>query len=55
MLVRFYSVNHPRHKSGRTLTDGFQLVRPVSQGGSTVAYLLPPECARALVAGSRSF
>ena len=55
MLVRFYSVKHPRHKIWRTLTDGFQLVRPVSPGGSTVAYLLSPECARALLAGSRSF
>lgn len=55
MLIRFYSVKHPRHKTWRKLADGFELVRPLSPGGSTVAYMLTPECARALVAGSRSF
>jgi len=55
MLVRFYSVKHPRHKTWRTLPGGFELVRPLSSGGSTVAYLITPECARKLLAGSRRF
>lgn len=55
MLVRFYSVKHPRHKCWKQLTERFSLVRPLSPGGSTVAYLLTPECARALLEGSRSF
>jgi GR25 family glycosyltransferase involved in LPS biosynthesis len=55
MLVRFYSVKHPRHKTWRTLPGGFELVRPLSSGGSTVAYLITPECASKLLAGSRQF
>lgn len=55
MLVRFYSVKHPRHKTWRKLPEGFELVRPLSSGGSTVAYLITPECARRLLAGSRQF
>jgi glycosyl transferase family 25 len=55
MLVRFYSVKHPKHKCWKQLTKRFSLVRPLSPGGSTVAYLLTPECARALLEGSRSF
>jgi glycosyl transferase family 25 len=55
MLIRFYSVKHPKHKTWRRLEGGFELVRPLSPGGSTVAYMLTPECARALVEGSRSF
>ena len=55
MLIRFYSVKHPRYKTWRRLEGGFELVRPLSPGGSTVAYMLTPECARELVAGSRSF
>lgn len=55
MLVRFYSVKHPRHKTWRTLPGGFEIVRPLSSGGSTVAYLITPECARQLLAGSRRF
>jgi glycosyl transferase family 25 len=55
MLVRFYSVKHPRHKRWKQLTEQFSLVRPLSPGGSTVAYLLTPECARTLLEGSRSF
>jgi len=55
MLIRFYSIKHPQHKTWRSLAGGFELVRPLSPGGSTVAYMLTPECARALLEGSRSF
>lgn len=55
MLIRLYSVKHPRHKTWRKLADGYEIVRPLSPGGSTVAYMLTPECARALVKGSQSF
>lgn len=55
MLVRFYSVKHPQHKRWKQLTERFSLVRPLSPGGSTVAYLLTPECAQALLEGARTF
>ena len=55
MLIRFYSVKHPRHMTWRRLAEGFELVRPLSAGGSTVAYMLTPECACALLDGSRNF
>jgi glycosyl transferase family 25 len=54
-LVRFFSVRHPRHKTWKRLSDSLALVRPFSPGGSTVAYLLTPECARKLLEGSRGF
>jgi len=55
MVVRLFSAKHPKHKSWRVLPGGYELVRPLSAGGSTVAYLITPESALRLLAGSRSF